>query len=139
MAVTGRFRCRSDDGGDVAERDGLVGDSVQPRAGGCFFQRQPEQVRGIQSVHGAPPVGPVTGVRRDTLAAGDADDGWDEAVIALAVHGQWEPHHGYAYCTSGKRHRRRLGGRQGIERPGLRHIPVRRLRRDVYPAGLRAS
>ena len=48
-----------DDGGDVAERDGLVGDPVQPRAGGRFLQRQPEQVRGVQPVHGGPPVGSV--------------------------------------------------------------------------------
>jgi hypothetical protein len=64
----------ADDGGDVPERDGLVGDPVQPPAGWRFLQRQLEQVRGVQPVHGAPPVGSVTDVCRHPFVPGDADE-----------------------------------------------------------------
>jgi MFS family permease len=60
----------ADDGGDVAERDGLVGHPVQPRPGGRFLQRQPEQVRGVQQVHAAPAAGPVARVRGDPPCRG---------------------------------------------------------------------
>ena len=48
----------ADDGGDVAKRDGLISYPMQPCPGGRFLHRQPEQVRGVQPVHGAPPIGP---------------------------------------------------------------------------------
>ena len=75
-----------DDRGDVAERHALVADRVQARACGRGLQRQPEQARSIEPVYGGPAVGPVTHVGRHALRPGDADQGRDETVIALALH-----------------------------------------------------
>jgi len=60
MAVTGLLQVLADDVGDVADRYTLVANAMQSWAGGrCFQGGEPEQVRGVESVHGGPAVGTV--------------------------------------------------------------------------------
>ena len=106
----------ADDRGDVAERHALVADRVQARACGRGLQGQPEQARGIEPVHGGPAVGPVAHVGGQALRAGDADQGRDEAVIALAVHRRRQAHRRYAHAASGEPERDLLGD------PGMRRV-----------------
>src|SRR5260221_433391 len=88
----------------------LIGDRVQPRSRRGLFQRQAEQVRGVEPVHGGPAVGPVADVAGDARVAGDADQGRHEAVISFAVHRRGEPHNGRADAagSEGERHLRIL-------------------------------
>ena len=106
----------ADDLGDVAERHALVADRVQPGARGRGLQGQPEQARGIEPVHRGPAVGPVAHVGGQALGAGDADQGRDEAVIALAVHRRRQAHGRDAYAASGEPERDLLGD------PGMRRV-----------------
>src|ERR1035437_648399 len=78
--------------GDVADRHALVGDRVQRRSCRGVLQRQAEEVRGIEAVHGGPAVGPVADEAGDALVAGDADNGRHEAVISVAVIRRGESH-----------------------------------------------
>ena len=105
----GQVQVPADDLGDVKERHALVIDPVQPRARGCCLQGQPEQVRGVQPVHGGPAVGPLAHIGRQALRASDADEGRDEGVIALAVHRRRQAHHRDAYAAPGQRQRHRFG------------------------------
>ena len=44
--------------GDLADRHAFVGDPMQNRSGRGRLQRQAEELRGIEPVHGGPAVGP---------------------------------------------------------------------------------
>ncbi|HEX3368192.1 MAG TPA: hypothetical protein VHS56_01330 [Candidatus Cybelea sp.] len=44
-------------------------------------------MRGVESVHRGPTVLPITNVRGNALFACDADEKWNESVIAVAVYG----------------------------------------------------
>ena len=87
----GNAEVAADSGGDVADRDSLVIDRMQSRARGCGLQRQPKQASRVVPVHGGPAVGAVTGVRGDALLAGDVDQPWNEAVVAVTVHRRRQP------------------------------------------------
>src|SRR5215469_2260913 len=94
----------ADDLGDLAERNAFVTDRIQPRARGRRLQRQPEQMSGVESVHRGPPVGPVLNVGRQALRAGDAYEGWDEAMITPAMHRQRHADRRDANPASGEQH-----------------------------------
>ena len=101
--------------GDVADRHALVGDRVQRRSRRGLLQRQAEEARGIEPVHGGPAVGPVADVAGDALVAGDADQGRHEAVVSVAVNRRRKSHDGRADAagSEGERHLR-------IGQPGRR-------------------
>ena len=134
IEATGRSRCRPITSAIVADRHALVGDRVQHRSRRRLLQRQAEQARGVEAVHGGPAVGAVADVAGDALVAGDADQGGHEAVVAVAVHGRARA----ARPTSGRRGRRararprcvgaaarRARRRRGAVRPRSRRGPAR--------------
>ena len=67
--------------GDLADRNALVADPIQPHAGDGRLHGQPEEVGGVEPVDGGPAVGAVTRVGRDALLARDVDQDRDEAVL----------------------------------------------------------
>src|SRR5262249_29462022 len=75
-----------DPAGDVTDGHTVVGPPVEPRSGGSSLEREPEEMRSVEPVHSGPSVEPITHVTRNLLVAGDADQGGNKAVIAVAVH-----------------------------------------------------
>jgi hypothetical protein len=78
-----------------------------------LLQRQPEEVRGIEPVHGRPAAGAVAEVAGDALVAGDADQGRHEAAISIAVHRRREPQDGRADAARGEGERQQRGALPG--------------------------
>ena len=78
-----------------ADRHALVGDRVQCRPRRGALQRQPEQVRSIEPVHGGPSVGPAADVAGDARSRAMPTRSRGSRYH-LAVHGRWEAHHGRA-------------------------------------------
>ena len=90
--TTGTSRMPADHLGDGADRHALVGDRVQRRSRRRRLQREAEQARGIEPVHGGPAVGPVADVAGDALVAGDVDQRRDEAGVSVTVHRRRQSH-----------------------------------------------
>ena len=112
--------------GDVADRHALVGDRVQRRSRRCLLQREAEQARGVEAVHGRPAVGPVADVAGDALVAGDADQGRDEAVVSVAVVGRRKSHDRRADAAGGEgRARTRRSPTESADRRPMRPRPRR--------------
>ena len=88
--------------GDLAGGDAFVGDRVQGRSRRCGLEREPEQACRVEAVHGGPAARSVAQVAGDALVAGDGDESRHEAVVAVAVHGRWEPEHGRADAAGGE-------------------------------------
>ena len=88
--------------GDLADRHAFVGDPVQNRSGRGRLQRQAEEPRGIEPVHGGPAVGPVADVAGDALLACDVDQGGDEAVISVVVNRRRQSHDRRADAAGGQ-------------------------------------
>ncbi len=103
METTGRLEMAADHLGDVADRHALVGDRVQRRSRRRLLQREAEQARGIEAVHGGPAVGPVADVAGDAFVAGDPDEGRHEAVVSVAVIRRRESHDRRADTAGGER------------------------------------
>ena len=72
---------------DGADRHALVGDGVEPRD----LQRQPEEVRGVQTVDGGSAARPVAQPARYALGPGDADEACQEATVTFAVASRGQP------------------------------------------------
>src|SRR5258706_6666785 len=70
----------------------------------------------IEPVYRGPAVHPVAYVCRNALLARDADEKWNEAVIARAMHRWGKTQHRYAHAAQGQRSRClfRLAGETGI-------------------------
>ena len=86
LANDRHIQSSADDVSDVSRRDPLVGDPVVVGRGGALLQREPVETGSIEPVHCGPAVHPVAYIGRNTLLARDADEKWNEAVIACAMH-----------------------------------------------------
>jgi hypothetical protein len=76
-------------------------------------------------VHRRPPVGPVADVAGDAALAGDPDQGRDEAVVTLAVHGGREPQAHRPHATVGVGQGQLLGATARRVRPDHRgRVPL---------------
>ena len=92
-AHDGQVQTAVDGLGDVAERDGPVGDRVPVAACGARLQRQAEQGGDVAGVHSVPRVGAVSGVADDAFLLGQRDQLHEEAcLVGRAVRDVGDPH-----------------------------------------------
>src|ERR1700686_5768860 len=82
----------ADCGGDVAEGNAFVADSRILGAGRAFLKREPVKRGSIEAVDCRPAIRSVTHVSGNALFASDADEAWNEPVVAVAVDGWREAH-----------------------------------------------
>ena len=62
----------------------MFGDRVIARAGGTLLEHQPEETGSIEPMHRRPTVESLAHIGRNTLVTCDADEEWNEAMIAVA-------------------------------------------------------
>jgi len=77
----------ADDFSDISKCDALFGNCVIPSPRSGLLECKPKKMGGIESVHGAPAITPVAHIRRNALFTRNADETWNEAMIAVAVDG----------------------------------------------------
>src|SRR5258708_1904800 len=103
LADDRHIQVAADDVSDVSSRDSLVGDRMVVGPGGALFQRQPEQMSSIEPVYRGPAVYPVAYVGRNALLARDANEIWNKAMIARAMHRWRKAQHRYAHAARDQR------------------------------------
>ena len=75
----------ADDLGYVSEQQPFFGDSVISGTCGTLLKGQPVNTSRIEPVHSGPAVASIPHIGRNAFFTRDADEGWNEAVIAIAV------------------------------------------------------
>src|SRR5580704_13662074 len=76
---------------------------MKPGPRRSLLQCKLEEMGGIESVYRRPAIESVADIRRDALFTCNADQQWNEAVIAVTVDRWWQTYHGHAHAT--RRHR----------------------------------
>ena len=105
---------------DLAKRDAFVADGVERAAGGAALDRQAEDLRRIEAVHGRPAVEPFADIGRHAFFARKRIKHRNEPLLAQPVHGGRQPDGRCAHPSLGERDRRlfrsagiRVGNRNG--------------------------
>ena len=81
----GDIEVPSDHFGDRSSRHALVADGMQHGSRRRLVQRESEQMRGIETMHGRPPVRALAYVGRDTALSRDLDERRYEAPVSSSV------------------------------------------------------
>jgi len=77
----------ADDIRDASKRNSLFSDPVMPDSRGTLLKGKFKKMGGIEPVNRRPAVERVPHLRRNACPPRDADEGRDEAVIAVAMDG----------------------------------------------------
>jgi hypothetical protein len=64
---------------------------MERASGGAPLQCEPIVAGGVEPVHGRPAVEPLADIGGHAFLAGELDEPWNEAVIAMAVDRRGEP------------------------------------------------
>jgi hypothetical protein len=89
----------SDRTGDILESDRLVGNPVIASARGAFLEREPKQNCGIEPMHGGPAIETLAHIGGHRFFACNADQRWNEAVVAVTVDRRRETNQRYAHAA----------------------------------------
>ena len=77
----------SDDFSNLSERNSLFSNPVKPSPRRSLLKCKPKKMGSIESVHSGPAIASVAYIRRNALFTCNADETWNETVIAVTVDG----------------------------------------------------